>query len=66
MCVCVYLSLQPLDLRVLVLQLGAELVGRHLLSLHNLDKVNVLLHQNLALDDDVRVTASTAEQRLCH
>lgn len=50
-----YLSLEPLDLSVLVLQLCAKLIGRHLFSLHDLDQVDVLLHQDLTLNDDVRV-----------
>lgn len=54
-CAHAYLCLEPLDLSVLVLQLRAKLIGRHLLSLHDLDQVDVLLHQDLTLDDDVRV-----------
>lgn len=50
-----YLGFEPLDLGVLVLQLSAELIGRDLLGLHDLDQVDVLLHQDLTLDDDVRV-----------
>lgn len=48
-----YLCLEPLDFCVLILQLGAELVGSHLLSLYNLHKVDVLLHQYLSFNDDV-------------
>ena len=51
-----YLSFEPLDLSVLVFQLSVKLIGRDLLSLHDLDQVDVLLHQDLTLDDDVRVT----------
>lgn len=55
-CTHAYLSFEPLDLSVLVLQLSAELIGCNLLGLHDLDEVDVLLHQDLTLDDDVRVT----------
>lgn len=55
-CTDAYLSFKPLDLSVLVLQLSAELIGCDLLCLHDLDQVDVLLHQDLTLNDDVRVT----------
>lgn len=60
---CIYLSFKPLDLSVLVLQLSAELIGCDLLSLHDLDQVDVLLHQDLTLDDDVRVTKESTGRR---
>lgn len=50
-----YLSFKPLNLCVLVFQLCAELIGCHLLCLHNLHQVDVLLHKNLTLNDDVGV-----------
>lgn len=49
------LILEPFDLRVLVFELRAELIGSHLLRLHDLNQVDVLLHEHLALDDEVRV-----------
>lgn len=52
------LGLEALDFRVLVLQLRPQLIGCHLLRLHDLHQVDVLLHEHLALDDDVRVAAS--------
>lgn len=60
-CTHAYLSFKPLYLSVLVLQLSAELIGRDLLRLHDLDQVDVLLHQDLTLDDDVRVTEKGSE-----
>lgn len=57
-----YLCLEPLDFCVLILQLGAELVGSHLLSLHNLHKVDVLLHQYLSFNDDVWVAGNKEER----
>ncbi len=63
-CVCThaYLSFEPLDLSVLVLQLSAKLIGCDLLRLHDLDQVDVLLHQDLTLDDDVRVTNEAGDE----
>lgn len=58
------LGFKPLDLRVLVLQLSAKLIGCYLLSLHDLDQVDVLLHQDLALDDDVGVTKGDVGNRM--
>lgn len=55
-CTHAYLSFKPLDLSVLVFQLSAKLIGCDLLSLHDLDEVDVLLHKDLTLNDDVRVT----------
>lgn len=55
-CTHAYLSFEPLYLSVLVLQLSTKLIGCDLLRLHDLNQVDVLLHQDLALDDDVRVT----------
>lgn len=54
-CSHAYLGFEPLDLRVLVLQLSAKLIGRDLLRLQDLDQVDVLLHEDLTLDDDVGV-----------
>lgn len=58
-----YLGLESLNLSVLVLQLRAKLIGRHLLSLHDLDQVDVLLHQDLTLDDDVRVARRAVREK---
>lgn len=50
-----YLSLEPFDLCVLVSKLRTELIGSHLLRLHDLHQVDVLLHEHLTLDDKVRI-----------
>lgn len=55
-CSHAYLRFEPLDLRVLVLQLSAKLIGCDLFRLQDLDQVDVLLHEDLTLDDDVGVT----------
>lgn len=62
-CSHAYLSFKPLNLSVLVLQLSAKLIGCNLLSLHDLHQVDVLLHQNLTLDDDVGVAESSEGKR---
>lgn len=62
-CTHAYLSFKPLDLSVLVLQLSAELIGCDLLRLHDLHQVDVLLHQDLTLDDDVGVTEGSKGRR---
>lgn len=62
-CTHAYLSFKPLDLSVLVLQLSAKLIGCYLLRLHDLDQVDILLHQDLTLDDDVRVTKRKERKR---
>lgn len=56
-CICThaYLSFEPLNLCVLVLQLSTKLIGCNLLSLHDLDQMDVLLHQDVTFNDDVRV-----------
>jgi len=54
-CAHAYLGFEPLDLSVLVFQLSAKLIGCNLFGLQDLDQMDVLLHQDLALDDDVRV-----------
>lgn len=59
-----YLSFEPLDLSVLVFQLSVKLIGCDLLSLHDLDQVDVLLHQDLTLDDDVRVTEGSMGKKM--
>lgn len=49
------LSLEPFNLCALVFKLRAELIGSNLLRLHDLHQVDVLLHEYLTLDDEVRV-----------
>ena len=56
--VCVYLGFEPLYLGVLVLQLCPQLIGGYFLRLHDLEQVDVLLHEHLALHDDVTVTGT--------
>ena len=56
-CLCVsYLCFESFNFCVLILQLCAQLICSHLLSLHYLYKVDVFLHQNLSFNDDVRIT----------
>lgn len=55
------LRLQPLDLRILIFQLCPQLIGGHLLGLHDLHQMDVLLHENFPLDDEIRVTADDTE-----
>lgn len=59
-----YLGFEPPDLRVLVLQLCAQLIGCDLLRLQDLDQVDVLLHQDLALDHNVRVAGRQNVERV--
>lgn len=59
-----YLGFEPLDLRVLVLQLSPQLIGCDLLRLQDLDQVDVLLHQDLALDHNVRVAGRQNVERV--
>lgn len=56
------LILESFNLCVLVFKLRAELIGSHLLRLHDLHQVDVLLHEHLTLDDEVRVAGMLTQE----